>query len=381
MVGGLVEDEAAASPAVRSARSARFRSPVTGPRRGRPYGRRVEAELGELGPGLAAVEQAGPQEQEASRSGPSVASPPGADPTSRTSPPVRPYAGLRSADVAQEGPEYASSCRCRSAPDGEAVLLLHLEVDRAEPKGAPVHDCPVQAGHDCASAGPPSRKLQVELPPLPRLVDRVEALDRPCRGLAFDAFFSRALTVPMERMNLSFSLLFLRLGVLALLRPRPAGFAAGSHRAGERAVPLSCRRASDWRRPGPRAATVVRSTLPACSTASGRRRRSSSMRATAPVEEPVVRDRHHGGRRRSHVLLEPPEAREVEVVRGLVEEEHVVPGQQDGREGGAPPARRTGDRPAPRRGPRGGRGRPARRRCGRRGRRPRRPGKRPRASV
>ena len=211
--------------------------------------------------------------------------------------------------------------------------------------------------------------LEAQLPALPRLVDHVEPLERPLGGADLGRLLLGARPSKC-RMILSLSAGFffaLRHALHGPLRagggPGPAGRArgAGRRRRPPRrgAGPWPARRGRPPSRPSKRAARWV------CSS-------SSSTCGDRPLEEgAVVADTTtSGGVEAGRRTLEPVEAVEVEVVGGLVEQEHVEAGQQDGGQRGPgglrrPSERRSAGRAVGRR----GRGRPTPRRRGRRGRR------------
>ena len=329
----------------------------------------AEAELGEQRPGVARE-----RARSRPRSGRGAApSPANAARAWSSSPTTTPGPSQRVARVERRAARASASSSVVlplpfGAEDRDPLAVVDLEVDRAEREVAPPHDRAREPGDDRAAAGR-GRDLHAQVPAFPRLVDRVglEPGERLVGdlGLGRDVLAAVAAEVADELVGLA---RLLHLG-RALHRPLPLALGPVGERR-RAATGNSSYASSAWRR------AVARSSRYACqppaysvavwvcssSSSTHVIVRSRNARSCETMTAPPVSSSRRNRSSRSR-------PGEVEVVRGLVEQEHVEAGEQDRGEARARglPARERGHLEIERRAP-GGRGR----------RRPRRPGRRSR---
>ena len=247
----------------------------------------------------------------------------GASPCSTRSCPIVPITVVRPSSLAPcssgSSPRSIAEQRRLAAAvapgHGEPLSRHEVEVDRAEREVAAPGDGAGEPGHGAARPG--SRlELELELPRLERLLRQLVAVEQPLRlpHLRHQGMRAAAVGHAPSGTGLVAALVEQRRELLAallrLLEPLVLAGAGGIARGGVL-----------------RPASRELAHAPAAVLDLGDARHR-------PVEErPVVRDDDEGGFGRRDEPLEALEPVEVEVVRRLVEQEHVVAREQDRRQG------------------------------------------------
>ena len=337
VVGGLVEHQAV------HALSHQHREERTAPlARGQPLARPEdvvgpERELGEQRPGL--VDRVARARQEDVEHGARAREQAAAlvhlaDDDAR--PDVTTPLGQR--EATQQGLEQRGLAAAVGPEHGDAFLPADLEVDRPQPEAgvlraplAPLDHRAFQAGDDIAAARL-WRQRHVQLPTLPRLLDRLEL-----RQLLLGRADLRRLLLGAIDEEVALGLV----GVARLLLGAPRAFL--------RPRPLRARPVDETRALRPvllvrlvllAARQLARRHVLAPTTCELRRpvRLLTDLHDAidrAVEEGAVVGDDDHRADQSGHKALEPVEAGEVEVVGGLVEQEDAEAREQDGGQRGA----------------------------------------------
>ena len=193
--------------------------------------------------------------------------------------------------------------------DRDAVAPADGEIERSEPEGAPLDDSLLEP-HDRLAAARRRRERELELPRLVRLLDGLDARELRAVG-------------PLHVLRL------LLLAALAVPAPLPLRHAAllllDAPALGDRRVPAAVM---------PLAPSLALSLVVAPAAAVLRRPSRplvelDDARDDAVEEGAVVRDDDERAGMRGERPLEPGETAEVEVVRRLVEQEHVEAAAED----------------------------------------------------
>ena len=248
-----------------------------------------------------------------------------------SSPTITPGPSHRSPPSIARRPTIVSSKRGLAAAvradDRDPLAVLDLEIDGTEREVAAVHDRAREPGHDRAAAGR-GGDLHPQVPALERLVDRVgfESGQRPVGDLGLGRHVLTA--VPPELADVLVGLARLLQLRLPLHRPLPLPLGpideVPALGAVARVLLLGV---------APSGGVLVEIRLPAARVLGGGVRVLVELehRGDGAVEElAVVRDDDRAAAQLvAQELLEAFEPGEVEVVRRLVEEEHVEPGEHD----------------------------------------------------
>ena len=236
----------------------------------------------------------------------------------------RPLARGRAPTSAAISVDFPDAVR---ADDREAVAVSKLEVDRPEPEAVPLDDRLLEAGDDLAGSPRPEREL--EAPGRPRLLHLLEPLEPLVGGAHLG--HQRVCSPPVRHLpggpRLALAPSQQRLEPLTLtdvafvcsLVAEPAGLAE----------PLVLGPAPGELADPPRLGLELHDPLD-----------------RLLEKRPVVGDEDERARRRGHEALQQLEAVEIEVVRRLVEEQHVEAGEKDRSQLGA---RRLASRESPER--------------------------------
>jgi hypothetical protein len=256
---------------------------------------------------------------------------------------VEPGAVLLELAEADAGPDEAPAARKRQgadersnqsrfsgavrADDREAVAVSKLEVDRPEPEAVPLDDRLLEARDDIAAS--PRSERELEAPGRPRLLHLLEPLE-PLLGGAHLGH-QRVGTAPVRHL--------------------PGGPRLALAPSQQRLEPLTltdvafvCSLVAE-----PAGLTEPLVLGPAAGKLADPPRRGLELELHDPLDRllekrPVVRDEDERARRRGHEALQQLEAVEIEVIRRLVEEQHVEAGEQDRSQLGA---RRLASRESP----------------------------------
>ena len=308
VVGGLVENEAVDSTRGQE-REAGAGALARRERRGRAedvVG--AEAELREQGASGSLLEVAEDLEQRLRSRQRGAVLPELAEDDAR----AEPAAAGSERKPAEQGVQQRRLAAAVRPGDGEPVAPADREVERPEPEGAALDDRVLEANGDLATARR-RRERELELPRLVRLLDGLDP--RELRAVR-----------PLHVLRL------LLLAALAVAAPLPLGHPAllllDAPALGDRRLPAPVVTLAPPLALGlvvaPAAAVLRRPARPLVEL--------DDARDHTVEEGAVVRDDDECAGMRGQRALEPGEAGEVEVVRGLVEQEHVGAGAQHGGE-------------------------------------------------
>ena len=286
---------------------------------------RPQAELGEQGPGVGDREARRRHEHVEQRRALGVEQPTGlVDLADHHAGAEVPHA-LVEREPAEQRADERGLAAAVVADDGDALGPADRQRDRAEREPATPHDGPVESGDHRAGARR-GGDLELELPALPRFVDDLQPLDRPLRP-------ARPPGQLLGGLGLRLAQRLVVVGLLAL-GPRhalghPLALALGPRLQGVARVGVVA-----VRRLGPLAGehTLVLVGLPATGIQGGGALvlvELDDVGDGAFEEGAVVAHEHDGARQRAHEPFETIERGQVEIVRRLVEQQHVVAREQE----------------------------------------------------